>query len=422
MIKKIINSDDKKGLLSNFLSLSALQAMNMFLPLLVLPYLVKTLGIDKFGLINFAVSIIAYFNILVSFGFELSATRRVSMNRGNIDKISEIFSTVMLIKISLLILSLFILYMLILFNDTISKYSLLYYATFGIVIGNVIFPDWFFQGMEKMKYITYINVISRVSFTILIFLIVKTPEDYIYVPILNTLGSTIGGLYALWLVFKLFNLQIVRPTFKMIWDEFKESALFFLSRVANNGSRSLATTIIGIYFGNTVVGYYSMVEKLYYASMSLGGIVAQTIYPYMSRTKNISMYKKIFLLVIISSIITTIPIMYYNQELLSLVFHVKNEMASNIFLIMFSGSVFGVASALLGYPLLAALGYVKYANYSLIYASLIYIFYIFMVSYFYKNIYLLSLSTVIYAVAGLSFRLYYIKKTNILKQGSVDEN
>ena len=103
-------SKDKKQLLSNFFSLSVLQGVNMILPLLTLPYLVRTLGVENFGLVNFALSIIMYFHILVSFGFELSATREVSIHRENLDKVSEIFSAVMMIKtifmfISLLILS-----------------------------------------------------------------------------------------------------------------------------------------------------------------------------------------------------------------------------------------------------------------------------------------------------------------------------
>ena len=110
MIKNIYKffrgSGDKKNLATNFFSLSALQAVNMILPLITLPYLVRVLGVENFGLVNFALSIIMYFNILVSFGFSLSATREISIHRDNPQKISEIFSAVMLIKITLLLISL----------------------------------------------------------------------------------------------------------------------------------------------------------------------------------------------------------------------------------------------------------------------------------------------------------------------------
>jgi len=390
----------------------------MVLPLISLPYLIRVLGVENFGLVNFALSIVMYFDILVSFGFELSATREISIHQDNSKKVAEIFFAVMIIKSIMALISLSILSLLILFNDSLSQHPMLYYATFGVVIGNVVFPSWFFQGMERMKYITYINVTSRVIFTILIFIIVKESSDFIYVPILNSLGTIIGGIYSLWLIFKLFDLPFTIPNRGMIFSQLKDSYHFFLSRVANNGSRYYATTIIGIYFGNVAVGYYSIVEKLFYAFMSLGGIVSQTIYPYMSRTKNIPFFKKILFSTIAISIVILIPTIYFHNMLLDLIFNLQGEMLSNIFIIVFSGSIFGIASALVGYPLLAAFGHIKYANNSLIYASIFYIVYISISAIVFKNIYLVALSLVIYEATGLAFRLYYIQKEKLLQQGN----
>ena len=411
--------EDKKRLLSNFFSLSALQGLNMVLPLITLPYLVRVLGVENFGLVNFSLAIVMYFNILVSFGFELSATREVSLNRDNLDKLSEIFASVMIIKTIMAIISITILSILIFSVDIFSEHAMLYYVTFGIVIGNVVFPSWFFQGMERMKYITYINLVSKIAFTVLIFVLVKNTDDYIYVPLLNSLGEIFGGLYSLWLVFKLFNVKIIIPNKQIMIAQIKDSYHFFLSRVANNGSRYFATTIIGLYFGNIIVGYYSMVEKLFYAFMSLGGIVSQTIYPYMSRTKNIVFFKKIFILVVSVSIIILIPTIYFNEFLLLMVFNIQNEILSKIFIIVFSGSLFGIASALVGYPLLAAFGYIKEANNSLIYTSFIYVIYIFIAAFIFKNIYFVASSLVFYSVVGLLFRTYYIYKTKLYSRKKI---
>jgi polysaccharide transporter, PST family len=407
-------TEDKKSLLSNFFSLSTLQGVNMILPLITLPYLVRVLGVDNFGLVNFSLSIIMYFHILVSFGFELSATREISIHRDDKKKIAEIFSAVMIIKTAMAIISLFILSILIVAIDSLQEHAMLYYATFGIVIGNVLFPSWFFQGMERMKYITYINVVSRVTFTILIFLLVQESSDFIYVPILNSLGVIIGGFYSLWLIFKLFDLQLTLPNRGTLLLQLKDSYHFFLSRVANNGSRYYVTTVVGIYFGNIAVGYYSIVEKFFYAFMGLGGIISQTIYPYMSRTKNIRFFKKILFLITSISIATLIPTMYFNELLIQFVFNIQDEMLSKIFLIVFSGSIFGIVSALVGYPLLAAFGHIKYANNSLIYASIVHVLYITSIVIYNKDIYLLSLSLPIYMIVGLIFRIYYVNKTKLL--------
>lgn len=412
--------NDKKSLIENFLSLSLLQGLNMILPLITFPYLVRVLGIDNFGLVNFSLSIIGYFNILVSFGFELSATKDISLNRENKQKLSEIFSSVTIIKIGMFIFSIAILSILILFIDSMNENLRLYYATFGIVLGNVLFPSWFFQGVEKMKYITIITVITRSLFTIFIFILVQSEDDFIFVPLLNSISAIIGGIIAIYIIFKTYTIRFYIPKKNIILKQLKDSFYYFISRIANNGSRYFATTIIGAYFGNTIVGYYALVEKLFYAFTSIGGLVSQTIYPYMSRTKDLKFFKKTLFLSVIITVPLLLILIYFNETFLMMVFAVKNEMVSCIFSIVFSGALFSIVSSIIGFPFLAAFGYPKYANNSLIYASLLYVVYILIAVTVSKNIYYVSFSIVVYMLTALLLRLYYIKKTSLLKGKIID--
>ena len=201
-------SRESKRFFSNFLSLGILQGANYIFPLITLPYLVRIIGAEKFGLLAFATTTITYFVIITDFGFNLSATREISINRDNKKKIIEIFSAVFFIKIILLFFAFFLLTFFIIFFQKFKKDALVYFLTFGTVVGQVLFPIWFFQGMEKMKYITFLNIFSKSIFTFSIFVFVKEPNDYLLVPVLTSLGYIIYGIFALFIIKKNFKVWL----------------------------------------------------------------------------------------------------------------------------------------------------------------------------------------------------------------------
>ena len=221
MIKNFLNSPTRKRLAENFLSLSGLQAVNYLLPLITLPYLVRVLGPEKFGLIVFAQSFIEYFIILTDYGFNLSATREISIHRNNKEKVCEIFSSVMTVKFLLGTLSFIILALILIFIPKFRNDQLIYLFTFGMVLGNILFPVWFFQGMERMKYITILNIIAKGIFTVCIFIFIRKMADYPYVPLINSMGFLVAGGLSLRIVSKDFGIKFILPSFEAIKHQLK---------------------------------------------------------------------------------------------------------------------------------------------------------------------------------------------------------
>lgn len=282
MIKKIkflINTEEKKRLLSNFFSLAILQGANYILPLITFPYLVRVLGVEKFGIVMLAIAVISYLNILVDYGFNLTATKEISIYREDKKKLNEIFNNVIFAKFFLLIVSFFLLLGIIKFFN-IS--SLLFLFSFGIVIGKALFPQWFFQGMEEMKYISYINVSSKIFFMLLIFVFVKKESDYLYVPLLNGLGFIVSGVIALWIVVKKYNF-IFYFSFEKVLVYLKDGFIVFLANLGSNFHRNFNVILLGFFVNSTLLGYYAIAERVIRIIQTLQSVIGSVLYPYFVR-------------------------------------------------------------------------------------------------------------------------------------------
>ncbi|MCL5027437.1 MAG: flippase [Bacteroidetes bacterium] len=282
-MKKYLNIGVNKRLLENFFSLSILQIANYIIPLITLPYLVRVLLPSNYGLLAFAQALIQYFNVFIDYGFNFSATREISIYRQNKEKVSAIFSSVMTLKILFVFISLSILSLIIFSFDKLRSEWLLYYCTFGIVIGQNMFPRWFFQGIEQMKYITILNLISRIIFTISIFVVVKSSNDYLYVPIINSLGFILAGILSLWVAFYTFKIRFIIPTFADLKYQLVEGWHLFISTLATSLYTTSNVFILGLFADSIIVGYYSAAERIIKAIEDFLSPIFYSVYPYLSR-------------------------------------------------------------------------------------------------------------------------------------------
>jgi PST family polysaccharide transporter len=284
---------------------------------------VRVLGVEKFGLIMFAQAFIMYFNVLVDYGFNLSATREISIHRENKEKITEIYSSVMIIKFILILVSFLLLSIVVFSFERFSSDWILYYFTFLIVIGQALFPVWYFQGIENMKYITIINVSSKLFFTALIFIFIQEEGDYIYVPLINGLGFLITGVSSLYIVNKKFN-QLLNFKNLRIKYYLKEGFYVFLSISSSTVLSASPILFIGLFINFSVAGYYAAFQRIITAVKNLFLIINQTFFPRLSKmyNENIIKYNKIWkkltLYSLISSILFYFLILLFSERVISL--------------------------------------------------------------------------------------------------------
>lgn len=357
---------DKINLLKNAVSLFLLQGSNYILSLITVPYLFQTLGVDKFGLVNFALSFVMFFMILSDYGFNISIPREISVNRDNIQKISKIVCTVIFLKIVFMSVLFLIFLTIVFFVPRFKTDPMVYILTFGVVIGQSLFPLWFFQGMEEMQYTTFFNILTKAIFTVLIFVFVRTPSDYLLVPIFTSLGYILGAVSSWWLAFKKFKVRIMLPDFHSMGYHLKNSFYFFVAQLSFHFYGLANTLVIGYFMSNTMVGYYTAAEKIIKAFRNLINPIVNSVYPYMARKRNMSLYKKVFYGCIGAGTLIFLTFFFGNNLITKLLYDPDQMITARLikmfsfqFLILFP-------SMMLGVGLLIPTGHSKYQNASVI--------------------------------------------------------
>ena len=259
---KMVEPEARKVVMKNFASLSVLQAITYLLPVIILPYLFRVIGPEKFGLISFAQAFVQYFMILTDYGFSISATKEISLCREEHDKVCTVFSSVMTVKIVLAFLSLVTLGIIVYFIPKFRNDWMVYVFSFGAVVGNTLFPVWFFQGTEKMKHIADLNIIGGIIFVISIFFFVRGPRDYLMVPLINSSVFLITGLLGLYVVFRKFRVSFKFQGYKNIRQQLKSGWDIFISIVAINAYTTTRIFTVGLLTNNVITGFYSIAEKV----------------------------------------------------------------------------------------------------------------------------------------------------------------
>lgn len=360
------------SLLNSFINLCVIDGINYLLPFLALPFLYRTLGPQVYGVVASAYSFFTFSVIFIDFGFGLSATREVSLNVNNKDELCKIVSSTLAAKIILLTLVL-IGSVIVIECTSFREYRSVFYLMMGIPIGSCLFPVWFFQGMEKMSYMTTTTTLAKVLSFVPMFVVVRKSSDVEWVSIFYSIGFIISGIVSIIILKQRFGIHLGEYTWNRIKKTFQSSSPYFLSRVSAALYGLGNTMLIGMFCGTLMAGYYDSAQKLLTVFTAALSPLTTALYPYMIKQKNVKLFRRILYLLGLLGIIIAAVSIYWAADILTILFGSAPETTVIIFRILFLSTAFLIPSYLMGYPFLAALGHVKFTNYTVLIAGLIYL-------------------------------------------------
>jgi O-antigen/teichoic acid export membrane protein len=305
----------KIGLLKNVSSLGFVQIANYVFPILTLPIISRIIGPDKFGIINFSASFIAYFTLLIGFGFDLTATRRVAGDPLNAENRNKVFSEVFMTQCLLLLLSIIIFLFCLFLIPQLRQEKTVAIYTFITCFATVLTQNWLFQAMQDLSKVAILSLVSKILFTIMVLTLVRTRQDYIWQPLSLSLSQLLVAVLSFaWSInkykIKLYKVKIINCV-KLLWEE----KIFFFSLCFISFYANTSIVILGIFQNSKQVGYYTSGQKLILIIQSVVTLpLSQAFFPYIgkafaeSRESGIKIAQKLFKVVFISMSFTAVSI------------------------------------------------------------------------------------------------------------------
>jgi len=268
----------------NFLSLFLTRGLGYLFPLITIPYLVRVLGPANFGIVAFAQALNIYFSFLVNYGFELTATKELSLCRDDRQRVETIYNQVRVARLFLTLCGFLILLLLLYTVPKFKDNRVVFLFAFSRPLFVSFVQNWFFFGMERMKFIPLLNITNNILYAASVFIFIDSSADYIYVPLLVGLGTMVEGVGGLLIIRFRFGVRSSLPSLVGLLYRLKDGWRIFISLIASSVYRYSNTLIIGLLAAPEVVGYYAAAEKLLRAAWMLTVLpVSQALYPYMNR-------------------------------------------------------------------------------------------------------------------------------------------
>jgi len=276
-IKSIFKNNEK--VVENYFFMTALQVISSAFGILIYPYLIRVLGSESYGSYVFAVAIVSYFLGLISFGFHFPALKIISQNADDIFIKTKTVSAIFTAKTILVCIAAIIFIFLLLTVPYIRMNKLLFIVVFAQVTSDILYPAWFYQAVQKMAIVTYIQLFFRIVSLPFIFIFISTPNDIILYAIIATLSIILPALGLFLYIIYNEKIKIRILPLSQLKSYFSEAFPFLWSDAAGLIKQESVTVIIGAFFGMREVALYDLANKIIIIPRMLTTSINSAIFP-----------------------------------------------------------------------------------------------------------------------------------------------
>lgn len=411
---ELINKALHSKLAQNGMWLIVLQGFNTIIPILTLPYITRILSKSAYGDFALALNWVGYFQVIVEYGFGLTGARNIAMQQTS-DEVNEIHSSIIFARIFLIIICYTILGIVFILAP-MSETQLNCTMILSVMIIAIAFQqNWFFQGIQEMRNIAIINVISRTISVALIFLCVKKPEHLYLYCVLYISNFVVSSCFGCIIVRFKYKVRLKWYGLKRIFQELKEGWYLFISSAMTKIFGTVGVTILGFIAVNEEVGAYAAINKIPYVLILIFSAIAQAIYPSMCQTfvgekdVGIERVKRIAKPIVLVFTFGSLLLMIFNRLVVHIAFGVQYENDSLLLIPFCIWVIASIINNFLGIQTLVASGHNKEYGRAFIISVIIMLILMFVLGYLFKAMGI-AIAQAISEITLSFILLFYIRK------------
>ncbi|MEG0285084.1 MAG: polysaccharide biosynthesis C-terminal domain-containing protein [Vagococcus sp.] len=268
---------NKKKLISNFTYQIIYQLTIIVLPIITIPRVSHSLGVEGIGIYNYIMSIVSYFVLTAGLGLSTYGIREIASSKREKVILSKKFWELEFFNliIATLVLMVYIVFILIFIDEK------LFFIIGGISLFATLFDiSWFYYGIQDFKQITIINMFIKIFSFFLILFFVNTKKDLgIYFVIQS--GSILVSNVSLWFFLK-SKVCWIPPTIKSVLLHLKPALHYFIGKISITLYTTLNKTLLGVMGTTILVGIYTNSLQLVVIFVTLIGTLDTVLLPHMT--------------------------------------------------------------------------------------------------------------------------------------------
>jgi PST family polysaccharide transporter len=342
-------------LTKNFGALSVIQAANFFIPFITLPIIVRIIGPDKFGVLNFLVAVVTYFILLINYGFDYTATRTIAQNRDDQAIVNKTFSKVLWVKTVLFIVSVALFAIMMAFVPQLQREWLVSVLSFAGCIANVLMPNWLFQGMEQLQKAAVFNLLAKLLFSVAMIVVIRQKQDYWLYALLTSISQIAVGVALFIYGMRKFHIRLVATSWKEITGSLYEDRMVFLSTLMINLYTTSNIVILGFMKPDSEVGIFTAASRVIGVIQTLTLMpLSQTLYPHIgksfaqNREEGLTEVKKVFPVVSLLALVIAVILFITAPLAIHILFGRQFDPAIHVLRLLCINPIFISISNLLG--------------------------------------------------------------------------